>query len=60
MEANQLAGAGDMNVRKTAMKVVGNEDSYGVKVQGKNGKETNDIEDLVDMWAQQLYKSKEI
>jgi len=49
MEANQLAGAGDVKVRKTAMKVVGNEDSYGVKVQGKNGKETNDIEDLVDM-----------
>jgi len=47
MEANQQMGAG--NIRTTAKKVVGDENSYGVKVHGKGGKETNDIEDLVDM-----------
>jgi len=47
MEANQLMGAG--SVRTTAKRVVGDENSYGIKVQGKGGKDTNDIQDLVDM-----------
>lgn len=49
MEANQQMGKGFGEVRKTAMKVIGEETSYGVQVKGKDGKATNDIEDLVDM-----------
>jgi len=48
MEANQTLGHG--TIRTSAKKVVGDELSYGVKVQGKGGKDTNDIQDLVDMW----------
>jgi hypothetical protein len=47
MEANQSMGAG--GVRTTAKKVVGDEASYGITVKGKGGKDTNDIQDLVDM-----------
>ena len=49
MEANQRMGKGFGEVRKTAMKVIGEEKSFGVQVKGKDGKPTNDIEDLVDM-----------
>jgi hypothetical protein len=47
MEANQSMGAG--GVRTTAKKVFGDEASYGITVKGKGGKDTNDIQDLVDM-----------
>jgi hypothetical protein len=29
---------------------VGDENSYGVTVKGINGKETNDIHELMDIW----------
>jgi hypothetical protein len=47
MEINQQLGMG--TIRKNVTKNVGNEESYGVKVQGKDGKDTDDIQDLVDM-----------
>ena len=39
MEVNQTMG----KIRTTAARVVGAENSYGVKVQGKGGKDTADI-----------------
>jgi len=47
MEVNQHMGVG--NIRTTAKKVVGEENSYGIKVLNKAGKDTTDIQDLVDM-----------
>ena len=41
---------GTGGVRTTAKRVVGDEASYGITVKGKGGKDTNDIQDLVDMW----------
>ena len=40
---------GTGGVRTTAKRVVGDEASYGITVKGKGGKDTNDIQDLVDM-----------
>jgi hypothetical protein len=47
MQVNQQLGMG--NIKTTVKKNVGNEESIGVKVQGKDGKEAADIQDLVDM-----------
>jgi hypothetical protein len=47
MKANQFRGKYEIN--KTAKRVVGNENSYGIKIHGKDGKPTYDIQDLVDM-----------
>jgi len=47
METMQAMGGATIN--RTAKRVVGDEGSYGVKVKGKDGKDTNDIQDLVDM-----------
>ena len=44
MEANQKRGKFDDSAR-----VVGNKESYGIDVKGRDGKATSDIEHLVDM-----------
>ena len=49
MESNQRIGKFD-----DSAKVVGNKESYGIAVKGKDGKATSDIEHLVDMWLEYL------